>query len=200
MGIGQVHAATIPLVPPTPASTSTTVPDAGPPPLPDPLDALALSGDPGAELAALAVESGQAQRRSARAARDACEAAEVHEQDAEIAAMRQKADDLRVEGLIEGAGMAAQGVGAVGGDATKGVGLMAGGAAKVVATGRGADAANDDADATLHKNAAAHAKDAADAMHDTWKEGADYVKAALDFYREYTSTQAQSRSAALHRA
>lgn len=37
-------------------------------------------------------------------------------------------------------------------------------------------------------------------MHDAKKAGTDLVSAALDFYREYTTTKAQTDSAALHRA
>jgi hypothetical protein len=37
-------------------------------------------------------------------------------------------------------------------------------------------------------------------MHDAKKAGSDFVSAACDFYKEYTSAKDQANSAALHRA
>jgi hypothetical protein len=185
---------------------------------------LTASGDPGAELAALAVQSGETQRRAASEARDAYESAEASEDQQEVDAMRQKADDIRSEAWTEGAGMILQGGLELGGScealdemggastqatlaksnaemgAFRGAGSVANGAASVLAAGSKAAQSNDDATAALHRGNADKAKAAAEDMHDAEKDAGDFVKAALDFYNGYVSSEAQTRAAALHRA
>jgi hypothetical protein len=177
--------------------------------LPDPVAALTMSGDPGAELAALAVQSGEAQQTVAQAGRDVEEKIEVSEDDQQVADMRQKANDIRSAGLWEGAGMMLEGAGAVGsafahtalvGDGLKGAGKVGNGVAMMAAAKPKAAEANDDADAAAAKSASDQAKGAAEDLHDAKKAGGDLVSAALDFYREYTSAQASAHTAALHRA
>jgi hypothetical protein len=185
---------------------------------------LESSGDPGAELAALAVQSGEAQRTGADAARDAYETAEASEDQQEVDAMRQKADDIRSEAWTEGAGMVLQGGLELGGSCEaiddmgsapkqamltrantemgvfRGAGNVASGVANVLATGSKAAQANDDAAAALQRGNADQAKAAAEDMHDASKDASDFVKAALDFYNGYVSSEAQTRAAALHKA
>jgi len=182
--------------------------------LPDPLTAPAMSGDPGAELAALAVKSGEQQETNAQAARDAQESVEVSEDNQQVAAMNQKADDIRAGGLTEGLGMVAEGgvdVAAAGVIASDGKPTLESAALKFDGTvlkagsvingasSRAAEA-NADADAAAARSASDQAKGAADDLHDAKKAGGDFISAALDFYREYTSAQASANSAALHRA
>jgi hypothetical protein len=172
------------------------------------LTTLGCSGDVGAEVAAMAVQSGQAQRDVARAARDADEAIQESEDEQEVAAMHQKADDVRSQALVEGFGMIAEGgfevAGSTQGEAARkgleGGGKIANGTAQIFAGGMKAAEANDDAAAAQHRAAAEHAKSAAEDMHDASRDAADYVKSAIDFYRDYVSSEAESRSAALHRA
>jgi len=182
--------------------------------LPDPVTSLALSGDPGAELAALAVQSGEEEETVAQTGRDAEEKAEVSADDQQVAAMRQKADEIRADGLTEGLGMMAQGgfemgaAGAMGADGKqtplssglKAGGILAQGGSTVGGAFFKADQANDDARAAAAKSASDQARTAADDLHDAKKGAGDFVSAALDFYREYTSAQASASSAALHRA
>lgn len=138
--------------------------------LPSPISALALSGDPGAELAALVVQAGQAQQSSAQAARDVDEQMEVNEDNQEVAAMRKKADETRAAGIADGLGMVAEGGAAVAavcvtpappaaggkwdtrlGDALKAGGKVADGGFQVgSAFSKGAEASSD-ADATAHQ-------------------------------------------------
>ena len=177
--------------------------------LPDPVTALQMSGDPGAELAALAVKSGEQQETNAQAARDAQKNMEVSEDNRQVAAMNQKANDIRSAGLWEGAGMMAEGAGSIAsafttstkwGDGLKGAGKVGNGAAIMAAAEPKAAGANADADAAAAKSASDQAKSAAEDLHDAKKAGAEFVSTALDFYREYTSAQASARSAGLHRA
>jgi hypothetical protein len=181
---------------------------------------LLASGDPGAEMAALAVEEGNHERTFETHARDAYEQAEAHEDDQEVAAMRQKAEDIRTDAMKEGFGMMAGGAfdiaggietanvgstqasqqGAAGeGAALRGGGEVVKGLATTWAAGDKAAQATDDANAAQHKAHADLAKDAAEDLHDAAKDAGDYVKAALDFYRDYVSTQAQTQGAALHK-
>jgi hypothetical protein len=175
--------------------------------LPDPAS---LSGDPGAELAARAVKSGELQQSTAQKARDAQEQLEVNADRQQVDALHQKADHLRTEGFLEGAGMAAEGAGDLGGGllardhsqlvACDGAGKAAEGTARIFAAMPKADSANDDARAAEARSAADQAKTAADDLHDAKKGAGDFISAALDFYREYTSAQASASAAALHRA
>lgn len=185
---------------------------------PDPLTALLCSGDPGAEIAALAVKTGETQQSTAQAARDGDEQLEVNEDNQEVAAMRQKAGETLLAGIADGAGMIAEGGAAVGAasysppaggcelaadrlrDAMKAGGKVADGGLQVSAAFSKTAEANSDADAAAHEAAADQAKRAADDMHDAKKAGSDYVSAAMDFYNEYTSAKSQANSAILHRA
>lgn len=185
---------------------------------------LEASGDPGAEIAALAVQSGEEQRKGANAARDAYEGAQASENEQEIDAMRQKAEDIRNEAWTEGAGMLLEGGLEVGGSCEalhemgdaptqatltranaemsgfRGAGNVANGVTTVLAAGSKAAQASDDANAALHRGNADLAKAAADDMHDASKDAVELVKAALDFYGSYVSSESQTRAAGLHRA
>jgi hypothetical protein len=180
----------------------------GPAPLPDPVVALATSGDVGAEIAALAVQSGDAQRRTAQDIRDALEQYVDSQENHQIEAMRAKARDAFANSFIEGAGMAANGafgcVGASKDQATKsewaGGGMLAQGGAKIGSAFFAQSMANDDADATSHSSSADRAKRSIQDASDAFKGAGDYVNAAIEFYREYVSAQGQTMNAALHRA
>ena len=187
------------------------------------VEQLIASGDPGAEIAALSVQNGTEERKVCSKARQAYEDEVVAEDQKEVDAMHQKADDIASEGWIEAAGMAVQGgleaaggiagLGSLGADGSqlgiakandwsgifRGGGLATQGAATVFAAGARSAEANDDAKAAQAKASAEQAKNAAEDMHDASKNAGDYVKSALDFYREYVSTEAQTRAAALHK-
>ena len=189
-------------------TTSTGYSDAGTA-LPDPLTTLALSGDPGAELAALAVQSGEAEDAVAQEARDTEVAIEVREDARQVDAMHKKAGDIRTAGIWEGVGMAVEGVAGVlavipasnrVADAVKLGGKAANGGAIIASTFYKATEADDDALADAAKSASDLAKGAADDLGDARKSAGDLISAALDFYREYTSAQAAANTAALHRA
>jgi hypothetical protein len=190
------------------AITDAILPD------PSPLNMLAMSGDPGAEIAALAVKSGEQQQTNAQAARDADRAIEVSEDQQQVAAMNQKADEIQAGGLASGLGMIAEGgfnVAAAGLVASDGKESLNSAALKfdgtVLKAGASMNAATDsafeanaDASAAAAKSASDQAKSAADDENDAKKSAGDFINAALDFYKEYTSAQASANSAAIHRA
>ena len=119
------------------------------------------------------------------------------------------ASDIKTAGILTGVGMAAEGGGALAGafvsstnwgDGLKGAGKMGNGAAAIGGAFANSAAANDDANAAAAKSASDQAKSAAEDEHDAKKSAGDFISAALDFYREYTSAQASAQTAALHRA
>ena len=64
---------------------------------------LMCSGDPGAMLAALTMQTAREQEKVSRAQRDACESAQAKAEAAEIQDLREKADLTRIQGLVGGA-------------------------------------------------------------------------------------------------
>ncbi len=188
--------------------------------LPDPVTNLATCGDPGAELAALLVKSGQSQQRGVTAARHVQEQLQEREEDAEVGALRQKADHIEAGGWVQGLGTVGQGATGLASayaeakvpvgdtslaahaapDAWRGAGSVLGGLATIGAGIEQADATRCDADAASHRAMADRAKTADADLHDAAKTGQDLVSAALDFYKEYTSAKASERGAALHRS
>jgi hypothetical protein len=177
--------------------------------LPDPTTALESSGDPAAMLAALLVKAGQEAKRGDRQTQAIEEKAQDDAESAEIAAMRQKADDLRSQGRTSGMISVGSGVLTMGAGATFGTREQKAfdGAAKI-SDGVGhfqdglakGEIADDETNARLHEQVANRAKRAVDMAHDAGKDDADFIKTAIDFYREYSGAQTQARGAALHRS
>lgn len=64
---------------------------------------LLLSGDPGAAIAALGIQTGREQKHAAQVQRRDAEALEASEQNAQIEALRDKATLQRVQGAVDGA-------------------------------------------------------------------------------------------------
>jgi hypothetical protein len=179
------------------------------------LGAASLAGgsDPGDMLAALAIENGKAERTAAHQERDAEEAAEAQANAAEVQAMHDEASSVRAQGFFDAATAVAGAVigvtcaqpacaaagnkpsplGIVGGHLSDGVEKLGDGFWKAAQHDDEASAAADKASAGQHADAA---KDASDAAADANAA----MSAALDFDRNYASTEAQTQLAALHRA
>ena len=167
-----------------------------------PATALIGDGDLGAMTAALAVESGITERHTSNAARDAVEAIEENEENREVQAMRDKAGHIFDQALLEGIGMIASSAADCAG---KGTAYQVGGAVTNAALRVGGaveqgQLANDDADAAQHRSNAEIAANNVGRMQDDAKNAGDYVSSALEFYRQYVTTEASATSAALHRA
>jgi hypothetical protein len=167
----------------------------------DPFTELADSGDLDAEFAALAVKSGESDRRDADQVQDALEAAQENQENQEVAAMRKKAGDILDGAICDGIGIVASTVAS--GNSANGVRIGAAGmdgSAKVAGALYDGYATNDDADAAQHKAAADQDASASARAQDLSKAAGDYVSAAVEFYREAASTRSASFSAAVHRA
>jgi hypothetical protein len=183
-------------------------------PLPEPDDALALSGDPVVALAQLSVKEGNEQRGVAEKAHQADEQTAHTEDELQVQAMRQKADEIRTAGYFEGAGMMVEaglsataagkvldnGTPNADGNRLKAASTFVQAAVEIHSSASKAGEASLDADSAEHKAAADQASSAAADMHDAKKDAEDYISAALDFYREYTSSKASEASATLHRS
>jgi len=171
------------------------------------------SGDPGAMLAALVMKSGDEQRKVAREQRDQAMKAEDTADNAEIQDMHDKADLQRAQGIVDGSLQIAQGVTTIGAGCSEASGASkrttaewngagaAFGAGKSVADGFFSGAITDkDADAKQADVSANSFKQMADDAHDSEKDATDLMNKALDFYKEYVDTKAQTMMAAIHRA
>jgi len=210
-------------------TTSTSTPTANPsvtaieqPDVLPQVRALENSGDPGAMLAALTMEMGRNQEKTARAERAQAVTAEAKADEAEIADMHDKADWQRAQGIIDGACEVGQGLCDFGagineanaatqsGQAEKGskvaaaddkLGAATFGAARSVSDGLFQGAITDkDADAKARDACAQTLKECADDAHDDLKDAKDLLSKALDFYKEYTDTKNQTMLAATQRA
>ncbi len=153
-----------------------------------------ISGDVGAELAALAVASGEVERTAATDARNADEARAVSEAEQELQAIRSQAQSLRQEAWFDGATTVAT---LTAGGSSQALGSVIGGA-KALGDGLyGADQKDDEASARGYEAGVTAARFAGDGAHDALSAASDFIRSALDFYKEYVTTRAQTSSAAL---
>jgi hypothetical protein len=167
------------------------------------------SGDLGAELAAVEIQTGDTERSAEHAQRSLDEVAEEQADEAQVQQMHDEASSMRTEAWVNG------GIGVV--EAVAGFGFQPsptgtpttwGAASTAVTTGAekladglfSASQHDDEANAAGDKAAAdryaSDAKDASDAANDA----TSFVSNALDFARSYVATEAQTQAAALHRA
>ena len=176
--------------------------------LPDPLAQLAMSGDPGAMVAALVVETGKEEKDVSRHVEQAESNIQENEERTQVAEMHQKADDMRTQALVTGGiGVGAAAMSAAGSlydFNSKGQRAFAA-ASQGLTAGQGLakgeyDATNEDADATvaMHEHNAADAGRAASQAYDNGRDAQKLLESAVDFFREYSSAQDQAKAAALH--
>jgi hypothetical protein len=159
-----------------------------------PLPSVLGAGDPGAALAALAVQCGQAQRSAATDARNADEALVEADDQRDVQSLRAEARSMWQQAWLDGATAIFEGT--AGGKATT-LGTVAAG---VKGLGDGlyaADEKNDEASAKGFEAGAHAAQFAEDNARDASSGAASLIQAALDFYKEYVSTEGQTSEAAL---
>jgi hypothetical protein len=163
--------------------------------LPDPTDEL-CSGDLGEEMAALDVQNGEVERRTADEQRETEEAAEAQADAAEVQAMHDEASSMRAQGVFDG-------VVSIASSAAKAYCPAAGAAidaGEKVGDGFWHAAQHDDeANAAAQKAAANQADNAIKTAAGAVDDANAAIAAALDFDRNYTTTEAQAQLAALHR-
>lgn len=166
-------------------------------------------GDMGAEMAALAVKNGEAERATAHDERSVQEAAAERADDEQVQAMRSEASSMRSEGWFDATVGVASACVAIGfapaQGATESADAIAGahvidGAGKLGDGFFKAGQHDNEADAARDKAAADRAESAARDVADAATDANASISAALDFDRTYVSLEAQTQSAALHRA
>ncbi len=184
-------------------------PAAPSPLLPDPAAQLMMGGDPGAMVAALVIETAKSEKDIANKVDQTETAIQEQEQKAQVAAMHQKADDMRAQAWVTGGmGLASAGLSFAGASyefhstearqfdaASKGMTAVGGAVQGQFA------AQNEDTDATVatHEHNAADAGRAASQAYDNGRDAKKLLDAAIDFYREYSSAAEQTKAAAVHR-
>lgn len=191
--------------------------------LPDPVDSLCASGDPGAMMAALIIKSAKEERSTSEQARDAEAAIQDCEERNEVAAMHAQADDIRYEGIAKGLSEVGSGALTVASGSAQvdtaraptkaasdvfnghaksydGAGRIASGVGELYSKQLAANGKEHEATAKMHEQAATHAKHSVDSSDDDVKDARELFKKALDFYHEYATSKAQADAAALHRS
>ena len=171
-----------------PAATN----EAGASLLPDPgPQALSLTGDPGAMLAALVVKSAREQRKVSSEMRQKEEQAQEREEQGEIASMHAEANRIRDEGWVKGGAEMAAGGLTLGSGATEHgsaalsrglkAGATAAGAVGDSASGQLKGAAKDEEkEAKQHELAAGHAKRGVESATDDMSEIVHIACAAVN--------------------
>jgi hypothetical protein len=169
---------------------------------------LLLEGDIGAQVAALAILSAQKQRERNRELQVAEEVALQRAEDAHVDALHQKAADIRMGGLIDGAFGIGSGFLTMGGGRTdsgdekllyKGGATISEGAGKALGGLYRADQADDDATAAAHEHEAAHHRRNIDAARDAIREGQDLLQRTLDFYKQSQEGAAAAANSSVRR-
>ncbi len=181
------------------------------------------TGDPGAEMAALAVENGEAERTSAHQERDAEEAAEAQANAAEVQKMHDEASSMRAEGVFDAvtavaaaavtiacpialaADPAAPAATVMQSQASAArAGAVAGGAfdglAKLGDSLYHGSQHDDEASAAAGRASAGQHGDAVRDANDTAAAADATISSALDFDRNYSAVEGQIQLAALHRS
>ena len=180
------------------------------------------TGDPGAEMAALAIENGEAERTSAHQERDVEEAAETQANAAEVQKMHDEASSMRAAGVFDAvtavvgaavtvacpiafaADPAAPAATAMQSQASAArAGAAAGGLfdglAKLGDSRYQGSQHDDEASAAADRASAGQRGDAVSDANDTASAADATISSALDFERNYSAVEGQIQLAALHR-
>jgi TolA-binding protein len=170
---------------------------------------LLVGGDMSARIAALVIRSAHNQRTANRDIQVAEEMAVERSEQQQVAALHQKADDIRMAGLIDGAAGTASGLFTMGGGFTDdslekatfaGADKISDASGKALGGMLRADQADDDANATAHEHEAAHHRRNFDAARDAAGEAQDLLESALDFYKESQQSAAETTKSSIGRS
>ena len=177
-------------------------------PEPEPAAFRLPAGDVGAELAKLVLEASHADKKLGREIRDSEEKAQLDAEKAQLAALREKAEENFKAGLASGIasiGSGAAGAGTAGceepgrqagtsgGKALEGLGQIVSAVSK-----QHADMA--DEEATRQQQLASHHQRASEDSRDAIGDAKDLIDRALDFYKEYNAAKADAQKAAFLRS
>ncbi len=179
------------------------------------------TGDLGAQIAALLVETASRMKKSSRDERALQEVRMEKAEEGQLAAIWEQADHVRAAGVWEGVGGLLEGgcriasgslaIASAAGSAhakmaenlskiTDGSGTTSSALGRMLGSGEHARGVTAEGNARQYEQAAGHAKRATDELRDDEHDAEAMVKKALDFYREFATSQSQAQSAAVHRA
>ena len=177
--------------------------------LPDPTTQLLATGDPASMMAALMIRTAQDERDLSRQTENTESAIQDQQEKAQVTAMHQKANEMRMDAVVTGAmGMAAGALSVAGSacDKDSGEARMLDANSKLWGTGRDiltqvgkADEQDADGNIAAFEHAAAHAGRAASQAYDSERDAQKLLDSAVDFYKEYSSALGQAKSAAIQR-
>ncbi len=160
----------------------------------------ALGDDLESAAATLEVESADQSCLAERAVQHAEEQAARQERDQQIQALRQKADDIRAQGWVDGALAAGEGAAqACNTDGARAAESAAQSAGKVVDAQLSASQATDDANGASHAQAAEREEQAAKDAHDAASAEQDGAEKVLAAYAQIEETLAAARMAIVQR-
>jgi hypothetical protein len=173
--------------------------------LPLPMQALATSGDIGAQVSALILEVGHDQKKAARVAREAAETAQRAAEEHELQAMHDQAAAKLASGVLAGTveiASAAVGFTGINGDAQSAElkSKLISGFGKIETTVLDYGADRDGRMAKAAGNAASREKTAVDDARDAEKDAKQTIDKALDLYKEYQTAKADAQRAAFLKA
>lgn len=156
--------------------------------------------DFGSAVATLEVETAAQAQTTERSVQRAEQETAQDERDRQIQAMRQKADDIRTAGWIDGACGVAQGsLEACNTDTAKAGAAGVQSAAKVVDAQFAGTEATDDANSAFHSQAADRLQQAAKDAHDAANAEQDTAQKVIESYEQIAQTLASARLAVVQR-
>jgi hypothetical protein len=156
--------------------------------------------DFGSAVATLEVQTAAQSQTVERSVQHAEEETAQDERDRQILAMRQKADDIRTQGWIDGACGVAQGsLEACNTDMAKAGATAVQSTAKVVDAQFAGTEATDDANSAFHAQAADRLEQAAKDAHDAATAEEDTAQKIIESYEQIAQTLASARLAVVQR-
>jgi hypothetical protein len=173
--------------------------------LPPPMQALATSGDIGAQVSALILEVGRDQKKAARVAREAAEAAQRAAEERELQAMRDQADTKLASGVLSGTMQIASAsvcLSGINGDAQSAQlqSKLVDGVARLQTSVLDYGAEREGRMAKAAGNTASREKTAVEDARDADKDAKATIDKALDLYKEYQTAKADAQRAAFLKA
>jgi hypothetical protein len=192
----------------SPTTTNADFVPGLPSPAVDQLTALMNSGDIGAAIAAMVMQSKKELRQSARTSRDAAYAAQEAAQRQQLAHMRSSAEAKFTAGIVSGGATVLSAASSFTGSVTDGKVAAAftngskaiDGTAKMWSSQHELASSLQDQRAKASGMAAETAERVAESHSDDVKDADESLKKCLEFLKEWLSAKDAARSAAVHRA
>lgn len=174
----------------------------------DPVESGIQGDDPGIAVMMLVIKNARAEKKISKSIRECEERAQESADDAQLAAMREKAFDAYVGGLIGGAATVASGAATGAGAPMDAVmkqrcdaaGKVIEGTGKIASTFKQHEADEDGVEVTKQEQIASRHKRSADDAREATKDAKDLADRAVGYFKEYVTAKSEERRATLMRA